>query len=517
MTIKEVGTPTEFDSSATSGASASGTRTVGAGSMMVLVTQGTATLTTPSGWTLAKKQTCSDAPTYQTNIYYQTGVSAGSLSVTVNRTSGTGTFRCTLSEWSGMGAATIDKTSGYGGFGTGSASAFPTTGALTNANNLAIAGFYAAASAGDTLVGPSGWNIVSTSSSPYEYMVCSLATSSTAALAPFWSPPSNVENANALVVFKPGALPPAAVLSSPAAPTVTAYGATVTVTSSLTGGLLYAVATQTNTAPRPEQIEAGTDAANFACPHVSGAGTSGSNSLSLTGLSANTAYYIWWVQDNGSVSNIPTVSFTSLPPPPTIDSVDNLSPNYQGSLTVNYENGGTSTGTITVGGISQTITSWTNLQAVIASVDRGTNKYGVPLDVVVTSAIGSPSSALALTKLLPQVGWDYTDIGTPFTTAADRVTATSDIVSTDQIAWDTKSGLAVEFPDGTIRIDPALEGTAFGTEAWTSGSGWGTTGMLTVNIGSGGGSTFVADFFGATASTISAVFGASVSTLSRAF
>lgn len=519
MTIKQVGTPTEFDSSATSGASASATRSVSAGSMLVLVTQGTATLTTPSGWTLAKKQTCSDAPSYQTNIYYQTGASSGSLSVTVNRTSGTGTFRCTLSEWSGMGAATVDKTSGYGGYGTGSGSAFPTTGSLTSANNLAIAGFYAAASAGDVLVGPSGWNVVSTANTPYEYMICSLATSSTAALAPYWSPPSNVENANALVVFKPGALPPAAVLSSIAAPTVTAYAATITVTSNLTGGLLYGVAAQTATAVRPEQIEAGTDAAGFASPNANVSGASGSNSLSLTGLSANTVYYVSLVQDNGSVSNIPTISFTTLPPPPTIDNVDNMSPHYQGSLTVNYENGGTSTGTITIGGVSQTITSWTNLQAVIASVNRGINKYGVPLDVVVTSAIGSPSSPLTLTQLLPQTGWDYIDIGTPFSTTADRISSTStDIAIGDQWAWDTKSGKAVGYPDGTIRIDPSLEGVAFGAEGWTTGQGWGTTGMQTVSLGGGGGgSTFVADFFGATASTISAVFGASVSTLSRAF
>jgi len=519
MSISQIGTPTLFDSSATSGASASTTRNVAAGSMLVLVTQGTANLTTPTSWTLAKKQTCSDAPSYQTNIFFITGVSAGTFSLTVNRSGSSGSFRCTLSEWSGMGAATVDKTSGFGGYASGSGTAFPSTGTLTAAANLAIAGFYAAASVGDTLTAPSGWGVVDQSNSPYEYLISYLVTSSTAALSPYWGTGSNVENANALVVFKPGALPPAANLTSIDKNSLTAYSVNITVNSDTASGLLYAVAAQTSTTPRAEQIEAGTDAANFACPNIHANAVSGSNTLALTGLSANTFYYVSLVQDNGSVSNIPTITFTTLPPPPSITSVDNMSPHYQGSITINFENGGSSTGTVTIGGVSQTITSWTPLQAVIGSVNRGTNKYGVPLDIVVTSAIGSPSVPYTITQLLPQTGWDYIDQGSPFATLADRIEATPlDITSADQTTWDTHSGLVVMYPDGTIRIDPAMLDVPFSAQEWTASGGWGTAANQTVHIStSGGGSTFTAEFFGATASTIASAFGAALSTLSRAF
>lgn len=106
-----------------------------------------------------------------------------------------------------------------------------------------------------------------------------------------------------------GGLSPA-VLSSPGSSGVTATTANGTVTSDTAGGTLHCVATSSNSQPSNAQIKAGSGGTIVV--HGSVTAVSGANSVSLTGLTASTTYYLWFLQDNGADSNVPSsVSFTT--------------------------------------------------------------------------------------------------------------------------------------------------------------------------------------------------------------
>lgn len=159
---------------------------------------------------------------------------------------------------------------------------------------------------------------------------------------------------------------------------------------------------------------------------------------------------------------------------PTITSTDTATPNHTGSLTITGTAFGASqgAGSVTIGGVAQSVTAWADT-SITVTVDRGTNKYGAALNVVVTDNTAASSSPYALTGLLPQTGWDYVDVVTPSTTAANRITASPDIATGDQIAWDTVGGRVQVYNDCTFS---AVAGTSsFEAEVWTTGSGWGAS------------------------------------------
>lgn len=96
-----------------------------------------------------------------------------------------------------------------------------------------------------------------------------------------------------------GAAGPA--LSSPTIAGVTATGATPGITTDTATGTLYLVLSTTNTAPSAAQVKAGQNAAGAAVPSNSQAiSSSGAKTASITGLSASTTYYPFWVHTNGS-------------------------------------------------------------------------------------------------------------------------------------------------------------------------------------------------------------------------
>lgn len=202
-TIAPVGAPTLFGD--TNSATATGTRTAAASSLLVVTIQSGDDLTqgTPDGWIHAGTQGYSDAPNYQTNVYYYPNHPGGDVSFTATRAAA-GTLHGTMVEWSGMGAATLVTALGFGGYGSGAGTAFASTGTLPAAVCLVIGSFYAAASAFDTLVGPAGFNTIDSSSAGPEYMISALVTADDSAIAPYWSPNVSVANANLLTVFVPG-------------------------------------------------------------------------------------------------------------------------------------------------------------------------------------------------------------------------------------------------------------------------------------------------------------------------
>lgn len=140
--------------------------------------------------------------------------------------------------------------------------------------------------------------------------------------------------------------------------------------------------------------------------------------------------------------------------------------------------GGTQgTGSVSIGGsATQTETAWADTSVTIGAIARGALAYGAT-SIALTNGAGNPSAGVSIT-LTPQAGWAYVTLGTPNTTAANRVTASPDLVAGDQVAYDTQGGLVVMNTDGTFTADPSV--VSFNFEVWTTGSGWGSAGTATL-------------------------------------
>lgn len=194
-------------------------------------------------------------------------------------------------------------------------------------------------------------------------------------------------------------------------------------------------------------------------------------------VSSTSSVNVNWSRTNsdgtGAVG-IVTFKAAAAAPSPSISGTSTATPSHTGTLTITGTNFGASqgSGSVTIGGVTQTVTAWAD-SSITVTVSRGTNKYGAAVNVVVTDNALNSSSPYALTSLLPQSGWDYVDIGTPNATAAYRITASGDIASGDQIAWETLGGDVEVFSDGTFSADAGT--VEFDVEVWTPVDGWGST------------------------------------------
>jgi len=113
----------------------------------------------------------------------------------------------------------------------------------------------------------------------------------------------------------PSAGPSAAVLSDPTATSITTTTATIGATTDSATGTLYAVVTASATPPSVAQIKAGeNDGGTAAVWAGSDAALElGANTFAVTGLTADTAYHTYFVQDAGvDDSNILAGSFSTL-------------------------------------------------------------------------------------------------------------------------------------------------------------------------------------------------------------
>jgi hypothetical protein len=201
--IAPVGVPQQLggpDSSDT----ISATRTCSEGGFLVLTVQSGNTVNPIDGWEQAFEQINADSAAYRTVVFYKANVPAGDLTVTATRV-GVGTFHGTLYEFSGMFAATLLAAVGFGGYGTSEGASFPAVGPFDAAGNLAIASYYGAGQLGDTFSTDSPpWTVIESSNAWPEHLIAYLVTPDANAFSAQWHPTVNVENANVLVVFKPG-------------------------------------------------------------------------------------------------------------------------------------------------------------------------------------------------------------------------------------------------------------------------------------------------------------------------
>ena len=159
---------------------------------------------------------------------------------------------------------------------------------------------------------------------------------------------------------------------------------------------------------------------------------------------------------------------------PTIVSLSSSAPAYQSTLVLTGMNFGATAGTVSLGGVAQTVTAWSDTSISI-TVGRGTNKYGVSADLIATTSAAVVSNAFTIAAgLMPQTGWSFVDLLTLETTSNYRITATTDIVSGDQLAYDNFGNLVAIFSDATFAADPLV--TQFAVEAWTP-SVWGSSAL----------------------------------------
>ncbi len=204
----------------------------------------------------------------------------------------------------------------------------------------------------------------------------------------------------------------------------------------------------------------------------------------LTGLTPSTLYNVSVrAKDAGNNVSTPAItgSFTTGDPGPDITGSSTATPAYQGSITFTGTNFGAVQGTkvFQIGGITQTVTSWADTSITISSVNRGTNKYGVPLNAEIYDSAVLVSNQFALTSLVPPAGTQYVNIGTPEPLAANRITATPDLISGNQVAAKILSGITtlILFDNGTFFAD--TYGT-FEFEVHDAVDGWGATAVQIV-------------------------------------
>ena len=123
--------------------------------------------------------------------------------------------------------------------------------------------------------------------------------------------------------------------------------------------------------------------------------------------------------------------------------------------------------------VTQTTTAWSDT-SITFTVTRGALKYvsGTTYYVFVKTSGGN--SAGQAVSLNPQTGWSFVDIGTPNTTASNRLTATPDIASGNQVAWGNATGTGTVVVTNAATFNTSGTITGFDFEV-NDGTAWGTT------------------------------------------
>ena len=182
-------------------------------------------------------------------------------------------------------------------------------------------------------------------------------------------------------------------------------------------------------------------------------------SFNRSGTAGSTSGMAILVIEESIAGGGPAITTTSSATPVPGDSLTITGTDFQASQGAGY---------VTLGGVTQTVTSWADTSITITVV-RGTAKYGSQ-NIVVRDNGGSDSSGYAVT-LTPPTGWGYVDLASVNSTAAWRIITRPDLAIGDQIAYQTAGGLVVA-NDGTFSWTfGAIR--SFDAEVWTSADGWG--------------------------------------------
>lgn len=284
-----------------------------------------------------------------------------------------------------------------------------------------------------------------------------------------------------------------ATISTPTSSSITATTATLGCTTNQASGNLYYIASINQskiTGVTATQLKLGQGSDGVTLGRKGNAAVSTTTpTIAGTGFTAGALYYYALVQNNGNGdSNIVTGTFTTAPTGPSISGLS-ASPSYQGSITISgagFPTSQTGSAAVTIGGVAQTVTWNTASSCSIASIARGTAKYGTSINIVLTDASGNVSPNYA-TTLSPQAGWNYVTTSGTLATTGDRITASPDIVSGDQIAYGNiqGTGTVTMYEDASFTWDQGV--TAFDIEI-NDGTGFSAvvTQYTTVHVNTGG-------------------------------
>lgn len=130
--------------------------------------------------------------------------------------------------------------------------------------------------------------------------------------------------------------------------------------------------------------------------------------------------------------------------------------------------------------VTQTTTAWSDT-SITFTVGRGALKYAASGYYVFVRTSGGDSTGQAV-SLSPQTGWAYAGIVTPDPTASNRITATADIASGDQLAYGNIQGTGTVVVTSSATFNATSTVTAFDVEV-NDGIGWGTTATQTLSAG----------------------------------
>lgn len=420
------------------------------------------------------------------SIFYLQNAPAGTNSCKINFAN-SAFFNTQIAEFAGY--ATSGALDQVGQQALTSGTTITTTSpSTTQANELVISLASARFAASNSNIGmttpPTGFTALSVvqdtnSSSAYSFAYKEVTTTGVQSTTHAWS--GTGEAQGVIVTFGQTGASPAS-LSSPTSSGIGSTTSTVGATTNQGSGTLYAVA-YTGTQPSAAQIKAGQNSSGTTTPNASvTVSSTGAKTVNLTGLTASTSYNYALAQNNANGdSNVVTGTFTTSATPPTISALSSSSVAYLGSLTLTTTNAGASqgAGSVSIGGVAQTITSWADTSITDSPVARGSLAYG-STTVTVTNNAGGISSGFAMT-LTPQAGWSYVTLTSPGGSSTNYITATGALATGDQVAYDNKSGKLIVNADGSFVYDPTGGFTSFNCEAWTPSGGWGPTETQTLS------------------------------------
>jgi hypothetical protein len=185
-------------------------------------------------------------------------------------------------------------------------------------------------------------------------------------------------------------------------------------------------------------------------------------------------------------SNIVGLTVNGAPNVTAIGSLGHLANSATGVTLTGTNLKGTSNSTMTIGGVSQTITSQSTT-APAFTVVRGTLCYGSASPganrtlILTADNLGQSNSFTNGGDLYinPQSGWSYVNLVSPGT-GVGYINATPALATGDQLAWNTQGGKFTINADASFVTDPSVNSTQ--VEACVGGgTGWGSLATQIIN------------------------------------